>query len=210
MSIDPFEGRRPADLGIPFLNQAKDEELVAELLRRTSAWERTPNHHTADTPRRFAKMLRELTDGTDYDERFTTFANEEHVNELVVLGPIPFYTLCAHHIIPFYGQVFVGYVPDGLLAGLSKFSRAVQGISKGFHVQETLTTQVADYLHGKLDPLGLAVVMEAEHLCMAMRGVQTPGVVTTTSAMRGVFADHSRTAKSEFMEIIAPRRKNVN
>jgi GTP cyclohydrolase IA len=203
-------GSNPPYRHVPFFEDqvrpATDEQLVEELLKRTSAWDRTPRNHTAETPRRFAAMLRELTEPTDYDGRFTTFPNEEGVDEIIVLAPLPFYTLCAHHIIPFFGTAYVGYIPDGKIAGLSKFSRAIKGICKGFHVQETLTSRIADYFYGKLDPVGLAVVMDAEHLCMAMRGVETPGVVTTTSAMRGVFAQHDRTAKSEFMQLIAPRR----
>ena len=142
-------------------------------------------------------MLREMTT-RDPEFKFTTF-DEDHVDEMITMGPIPFYTLCAHHVVPFLGNCWIGYVPDGRIAGLSKFPRAVKYLAKGFWVQETLTTEIADFLEAKLNPKGVAVVMEAEHMCMAMRGIQQAGIVTRTSAMRGVFADHDRTAKAEFM-----------
>src|SRR5690606_30966395 len=110
--------------------------------------------------------------------------------------------LCAHHLVPFHGTAYVGYVPGERIAGLSKFARAVKYQAKGFWVQEELTTAIAEMIEEELNPLGTAVVIKAEHLCMAMRGVQQPGVITTTSAMRGVFADHSRTAKAEFMQYL--------
>ncbi len=156
------------------------------------------NPHHRDTPKRFAKMLKDLTTPEDFN--FTCFDNAEDVHDMVVLGPMPFYTLCAHHIVPFYGSAYVAYVPGDRIAGLSKFARATKNIAKGLWAQENLTHALADYLCEKLEPMGVAVVMKAEHLCMAMRGVEMAGVITTTSAMRGVFADHDRTAKAEFLE----------
>lgn len=151
--------------------------------------------HLAKTPARFVSMLREMLTPETFD--FTTF--ESTSDEMVTLGPIPFYTLCAHHVVPFFGNVWVGYVPDKCIAGLSKIPRLVNELAKSLHVQEELTGLIADRLAEKLAPLGVGVVMKGEHLCMAMRGVKQPGVVTTTAAMRGVFADHSRTAKAEFL-----------
>lgn len=178
----------------------EEVELTGWFLQKVCPSVDFDSPHMEDTPKRFATMLRELTTREDF--MFTTFDNEDEVHDMVVLGPIPFYTLCAHHVVPFYGRAYVGYIPGASLAGLSKFARAVRWVAKGLHVQETLTHELADFLESRLEPQGVAVVVEAEHLCMAMRGVQQPGVITTTSAMRGVFADHNRTAKAEFMEII--------
>jgi GTP cyclohydrolase I len=155
-------------------------------------------HHTARTAERFVSMLREMM--TPEDFTFTVFQSTS--DEMITMGPIPFYTLCAHHVVPFYGNVYIGYVPKNRIGGLSKLARAVKHVSKGLHVQEELTGMIAQYLEKRLDPQGIAVVLKAEHLCMAMRGVKQPGVITTTAAMKGVFADHTRTAKAEFMEWI--------
>lgn len=174
-----------------------------QLLSSMKTWDDAPQDHRAETPRRFVNMLRQMTT-RDEEFKFTTF-DSEGTDEMITLGPIPFYTLCAHHVVPFFGHCWIGYVPDKKLAGLSKFPRAVKHLAKGFWVQETLTREIADYLDAKLKPLGIAVVMQAEHLCMAARGVEQPGVITRTSAMLGVFADHKRTAKSEFMEGINGR-----
>lgn len=168
------------------------------ILSSLEAWNRTPEDHRAETPARFLKMLHQMTTREEF--KFTTFPAQS--DEMVVLSPIPFYTFCAHHIVPFYGDVHIGYIPEGRIAGLSKFARAVKYMAKGFWVQEELTTDLAQYIEEQLDPQGVAVVVQAEHLCMAMRGVQQPGVITTTSAMRGVFANHDRTAKAEFMDLI--------
>lgn len=179
-----------------------DMEYYAELMLSTlEAWDRTPEDHRAETPKRFAKALRDLTEREEFN--FTTFPAKKQ--DMVTLAPIPFYTLCAHHVVPFHGTAYVSYVPDQKLAGLSKFVRAVRYCAKGFWVQEELTDAVADFIEEELDPLGVGVILKAEHMCMAMRGVQVPGVITTTATMRGVYADHDRTAKAEFMEAI----KNV-
>lgn len=154
------------------------------------------DEHTIRTPHRYAKMMLELFAHEPF--KFTTFPSTS--DEMVVLGPIPFYTLCAHHIIPFFGNAWVGYVPNELVAGLSKIPRLVHNITKGMHVQEELTGFIADNLELHLKPRGVGVVLKAEHLCMAMRGVKQPGVITITSSMRGVFAEHDRTAKAEFVE----------
>jgi GTP cyclohydrolase I len=162
------------------------------------------NEHMHDTPRRFVKMLKDLTTPEEFE--FTVFNNDEGMDEMISLTGIPFYTLCAHHIVPFYGYAHIGYVPDGSIAGLSKLPRAVRHFARALTVQENLTVQVADFLEAKLKPKGVIVVMEAEHLCMAMRGVQAAGVKTRTTAVRGVFADHTRTAKAEFMNGINGHR----
>lgn len=159
------------------------------------------NEHTADTPMRFAKMLWDLTHPEPFN--FTTFLNDNKVDEMVVVKDIPFYSLCQHHIVPFFGKAHIGYIPGSRIAGLSKFARVVRTTARGLWVQELLGVAIADTLEGGLkDPIGLAVVLEAEHLCMAMRGVQVANSCTTTSVMRGAFADHSRQARSEFFSLI--------
>lgn len=175
------------------------EAHALAILESLSAWDRVPKDHREATPRRFLEALHQLTDREDF--KFTTFP-ANGLNEMITLGPIPFYTLCAHHVVPFFGNAYVGYVPHDHIAGLSKFARTVKWCAKGLWVQEELTRDITNYLESRLLPDGLAVVLKAEHMCMAMRGVEQAGVITTTSAMRGVFADHSRTAKVEFLEWI--------
>jgi GTP cyclohydrolase I len=176
------------------------EEVLARALlaRFTGAIDGELPPHMQDTPKRFVNLLREMTTPEPFN--FTTF--ESDADDMVVLDPIPFYTLCAHHLAPFFGKAYIGYIPDGKIAGLSKFARAVKSVAKGFHVQEELNRELADWLEEVLEPRGVAVVMRAEHLCMAMRGVQVAGVKTTTSTMKGVFSEHDRTAKAEFFQII--------
>lgn len=166
-----------------------------QLLMRLDAFDRTSQDHIDETPKRLVKMLKEMTEREEFN--FTTFPSTS--DEMVTLGPIPFYTLCAHHVVPFFGKAWIGYVPNDRVAGLSKFARAVKYVAKGLWVQEELVNALAEFLQEHLDPLGIAVVMDAEHMCMAMRGVEVAGVVTRTSSMKGVFADHTKTAKAEFM-----------
>lgn len=158
--------------------------------------------HGVDTPKRFVAMLRELT--TPPEIKWKDFPAEG--DEMVTVGPIPFTSLCNHHVVPFIGHAHVGYVPDQTNAGLSKFARVVKHFAAGLQVQERLTTQVANFINLKLEPKGVIVVMEAEHLCMTIRGVQSPGTVTRTTAVKGVFADHTRTAKAEFLAGLNGRR----
>ena len=156
--------------------------------------------HNRDTPRRYLNMLKELTEAEEF--KFTTFDNELGLDEMIIIRRIPFYTLCAHHLIPFHGEAHIAYIPDAYIAGLSKFARAVRYLAKGLWVQEHLTDAIANYLETHLDPRGIAVVMEAEHLCISMRGAQVPGTRTSTSAMRGVFLDPQRKARDEFLSLI--------
>lgn len=182
------------------LKELQTEQLAKALLERFGV--DTNVAHMENTPRRFVRMMRELTTTEPFD--FTTFDTSS--DEMIVLSPIPFYTLCAHHIVPFYGQAHIGYVPNTKLAGLSKFGRLVKNMVKGLWVQEELTAAIADALETKLEPRGVAVILRGEHMCMAMRGICMPGVVTQTAAMRGVFAMHDRTAKAEFLEAIHDHR----
>jgi GTP cyclohydrolase I len=185
------------------LTNAGEEQIDVDaarfLLARTTGLD-VQSEHGAETPARFVRMLRDLTTREEFT--FTTFDNTEKIDEMITISPIPFYALCNHHVIPFYGNAHIAYVPDKSIAGLSKFARTVKYFARGLWVQEHLTAEIADFLEDKLNPLGVAVVMKAEHLCMTMRGAQTPGAITTTSAMRGVYADHSRTAKAEFLDTI--------
>lgn len=180
------------------IRQQNDKESVeaAEVLLRAVAGLDVHDVHGQGTPERFVQMLRELT--TSEPVRFTTFPNDGY-DEMIVIQRIPFVSLCSHHIIPFMGTAAVGYVPDQKIAGLSKFARVIHHYAKRLQVQERLTQQIADFLQKELEPKGIAVVMEAEHLCMTIRGAQAPGATTYTAVMQGVFGDHSKTAKMEFL-----------
>jgi GTP cyclohydrolase IA len=182
------------------LSLATPEQLVHVLLLKACGDVYDPeSEHFADTPRRFVRMLQELTDGTE-NFKFTTF--QATGQEMVVIKDIRFISVCAHHLAPFSGVCHVGYIPEQLMAGISKFARHVRAMSHTLTVQEHLTTNIADSLDDILDPLGVAVVMNATHSCMSVRGALAHGTTTITSAMRGVFKDHTRTAKLEFMEHI--------
>lgn len=155
--------------------------------------------HLVGTPERVARALVELTSPTEFE--FTTFPNDG-TDQMVVVKDIPFYSLCAHHMLPFVGVAHVSYIPSESLCGLSKLARTVEYFSKGLCIQEEITTNIADYIVERLQPLGVAVVLEATHMCMTMRGVQKPGAKTTTAAMRGVFLDNDEGARQEFYDII--------
>jgi GTP cyclohydrolase IA len=182
------------------LKKVTAEELAAELLRRVYPDWTPDTDHSANTPKRFVQSLKELCDVESEVFNFTTFPNDS--DEMVTMGPIPFYTLCAHHVVPFHGNVWLGYVPKDVLCGLSKLARAVKYCAKGMHVQEVLTSHIHNFVDMHLQSRGLAVVVKAEHMCMSMRGVKVAGAITTTAKLSGVFADHDRTAKIEFMEWI--------
>ena len=159
--------------------------------------ERDSEHYTG-TPKRFIQMLLDMTTPEEFN--FTTFPSTH--DEMIVVSPIPFYSLCAHHIVPFFGEAHVAYIPQDKIAGLSKLARTVKSFSKGLWTQEDLTFAVAEHLEEQLDPVGVAVVMKAEHLCMTMRGVQSPGSKTTTSIMRGAFLNPKKKARDEFFRLI--------
>lgn len=164
---------------------ARAEAAVAELL--TALGRDVTTEHLADTPRRVAASLLELLSPRDFE--MTTFPNDERYEELVLVRNIPFHSLCEHHMLPFRGVAHVGYVPGDRLVGLSKLARVVELFARDLQVQERLTQQVAGYLTENLSPRGVGVVMEAEHLCMTMRGVQSPGALTMTTAFTGVLAE---------------------
>lgn len=155
-----------------------------------------------DTPRRVAEMYRELLTGMDANpsEILKSLDGDEH-DEIVLVRDIPLYSLCEHHILPFVGRAHVAYVPKGKMVGLSKIARVVECYARRLQVQERLTTQVADALMKALSPKGVLVVIEAEHLCMTMRGVEKPGAVTTTSVVRGLFR-RNPTSRAEALSLM--------
>ena len=160
-----------------------------------------------DTPVRVAAMYEELFSGLHDDPARhleVTFAAEH--DEMVMVRDIPFASLCEHHMVPFMGKVHVGYIPgdDGRITGLSKLARLVDAYARRLQVQERMTTQIADTMEKVLAPRGVLVVVEAEHLCMSMRGVKKPGTLTITSAVRGLFRDDPRT-RAEAMEYVHGR-----
>jgi GTP cyclohydrolase I len=152
-----------------------------------------------ETPRRIAAAYQELLT----PERFnpTTFPNDEGYDELVVVRDIPFQSLCMHHMLPFSGTAHVGYLPGERIIGLSKLGRVVDFFARDLQVQERLTTQIADWLEAELAPRGAGVIIEAEHLCMSLRGVQKAGSQTVTSALRGSVKEDSRT-RQEFLSLV--------
>jgi GTP cyclohydrolase I len=151
-----------------------------------------------ETPRRVAAAYAELLTPVDFN--LTTFPNEEGYDELVVARDIPFHSLCMHHLLPFHGVAHVGYLPGERIIGLSKLARVVELFARDLQVQERLTTQVADWLEEHLAPKGVGVVIEAEHMCMTIRGVQKPGARTVTSALHGLVRGDPRT-RQEFLAL---------
>ena len=151
-----------------------------------------------ETPRRVADAYTELL--TPRPFRPTTFPNEDGYDELIVARAIPFHSLCMHHMLPFHGVAHVGYLPGERIIGLSKLGRVVEYFSRDLQIQERLTTQVADWLERELEPKGVGVVLEAEHLCMSLRGVQKLGATTVTSALRGLVRTDPRT-RQEFLAL---------
>jgi len=159
-----------------------------------------------ETPRRIAQMYEEIFGGLAIDPRdHLRVGFEVAHDEMVILRNIPFYSMCEHHFLPFHGEAHVGYVPDGRVVGISKLARVVEGYARRPQIQEQLTSQVAEAIMEVLKPDGVAVVIEAEHLCMTMRGVRKPGSRMITSAMRGDFR-RSAVTRSEFLSLVNGRR----
>jgi len=155
-----------------------------------------------DTDVRVARMYLEMFHGLEEgaEPQVTTFPNDEGYGHMVMERDIPFYSLCAHHLVPFYGKAHIAYIPGDSIIGLSKFSRILEFYAKRPQLQERLTEQVADCLVEKLHPQGAMVVIDARHLCVEMRGVKKSGVLTVTSALRGVF--HDRPVREEFLDLL--------
>ncbi|SDM77527.1 GTP cyclohydrolase I [Fictibacillus solisalsi] len=182
-------------------DQAKIEKAVTMILEAIG--EDPAREGLVDTPKRVAKMYQEVFQGLNQDpkEHFATIFGEDH-EELVLVKDIPFYSMCEHHLVPFFGKAHIGYIPKGgKVTGLSKLARAVEAVTRRPQLQERITSTVADSLVETLNPHGVIVVVEAEHMCMTMRGVKKPGSKTVTSAVRGVFVDDAA-ARAEVLTFI--------
>lgn len=184
------------------MNQAKVEKFITDLLLELG--EDPKREGLLRTPKRVAKAYEFLTTG--YKQNIKKILNDaifnEKYDEMVLVKNIDFYSLCEHHMLPFYGKVHVAYIPDGKIVGLSKIPRIVDMFSRRLQVQERMTQQIADIIEEHLQPRGVAVVSEAFHMCMMMRGVEKQNSSATTSAVHGVFKDDART-RSEFLNLIA-------
>jgi GTP cyclohydrolase I len=174
------------------------ERAAADLLRALGA--DVDAEALEETPRRVADAYAELL--TPQPFRATTFPNDDGYDELIVARSIPFHSLCMHHLLPFHGVAHIGYLPGERIIGLSKLGRVVEYFSRDLQIQERLTTQIAGWLQRELEPKGVGVVLEAEHLCMSLRGVQKLGAKTVTSALRGLIRDDART-RQEFLALTA-------
>lgn len=179
------------------IDQAAAAAAVADLL--TALGQDPDDEHLRETPTRVASALAEML--TPRPFKPTTFPNEEGYNELVVARDIPFHSLCQHHLLPFKGMAHVGYLPGERIVGLSKLARVVEHFSRRLQVQERLTQQVANWLHQHLEPKGVGVVLDAEHLCMTLRGVQASGSRTVTSSLHGLLRDDDR-SRAEFLSLV--------
>lgn len=200
--MDPHEHRRELDReALDHIVAQRMAAAVSELL--TGVGEDAARDGLVETPLRYAKALLELTSGyrTDPAALLKTFDNDAKYDEMVLVRDIPFHSLCEHHMLPFYGRAHVGYVPNGKIVGLSKLARLVDAYARRLQVQERLTQQIADTLNDTLQPVGVMVVVEAEHMCMAMRGVQVPGSRTMTSAVRGALREKPE-ARAECMGLL--------
>jgi GTP cyclohydrolase IA len=189
----------------PGFDATRAEAAVRELLSAVGEDPGRPG--LKDTPARVARAYAETFAGLwqDPDEILSTTFDEDH-DELVLVKDIPLYSTCEHHLVPFHGVAHVGYIPgeDGRVTGLSKLARLVEVYARRPQVQERMTSQIADALDDVLEPRGVLVIIEAEHLCMAMRGIRKPGSTTVTSAVRGIFRT-SQATRSEAMSLVLGR-----
>lgn len=188
----------------PLVSETEMQQAVRTLL--LGMGEDPDREGLRDTPKRVVKALKFLTSGyhQSLDELLNGAVFHEDTNEMVLVRDIDLFSSCEHHILPILGRAHVAYIPNGKVIGLSKIARICEMYARRLQVQERLTQQIADALQGLLKPQGVAVVVEATHMCMVMRGVQKPGSWTVTSSMQGVFADDART-RQEFMELIRHR-----
>lgn len=197
--------RRGADPDSP-IDHGRVEAAVVEIL--LAIGEDPARDGLKDTPKRVARMYAEIFAGLHEDpgDHLSVVFDADH-DEMVMVKDIPVYSVCEHHLLPWFGRAHVAYIPndEGRITGLSKLARLVDGFSRRPQVQERLTTQVADCIEKVLDPRGVLVVVEAEHMCMSMRGVRKPGATTVTSAVRGLMRD-SVAARNEAMSFIQVRR----
>ena len=191
LAARPLHLLEPDGVDLPAAQRAAHDLLVALGAVVT-------DESLAGTPGRIARMYAELLTPTPFEA--TTFPNDGGYDELVVARDIPFHSLCEHHLLPFVGVAHVAYLPGERIIGLSKLARVVESFSRALQVQERLTTQVAGWLERELSPKGVGVVLEAEHLCMSLRGIQKPGATTVTSALHGLVRDDPRT-RQEFLAL---------
>jgi GTP cyclohydrolase I len=192
----------------PNLDLETDIKNMRDLLSRYAGV--NEDEHGMDTPSRFLHMLDEMTACRNADDihmteciKWKSFPASSR--DMVVVENIKFVSICNHHLAPFTGVAHIAYIPNEQIAGLSKFPRVVEHFARQAQVQEELTNDIATYLEKRLEAQGVAVILRAEHQCMAYRGVRSHGVLTTTSSMRGHFADHTRTAKAELMAMIGQK-----
>jgi GTP cyclohydrolase I len=183
------------------IDKGRIEKAVREIIEAIG--EDPMREGLIETPERVARFYAEVFQGVHQDPAHVVdaFFGEEHYQEIVMVKEIPFYSMCEHHFVPFHGSAHVAYLPDGRVTGLSKLARLVEGFARRPQMQERLTAQVADCLDKALQPLGVLVVVEAEHLCMSMRGVKKAGAKTVTSAVRGIMETNSAT-RSEAMSLL--------
>jgi GTP cyclohydrolase I len=181
---------------LPGVDHAAVERAARDLLAALGA--DLSDESLSDTPRRMAAAYAELLTPEPFNA--TTFPNDGHYDELVLVRDIPFHSLCEHHLLPFVGTAHVGYIPGDRIVGLSKLARVVDHFARNLQVQERLTTQVADWFERELSPKGVGVVLEAEHTCMSLRGATKPGTRTVTSALHGLVRDDPRT-RQEFLTL---------
>lgn len=200
IQVDHAPERRPSpttDIARRRIDVPGVEAATRDLLRALGQAPDAPG--TAATPARVAKAWAEMLSPEPFTA--TTFENDGGYDELVVVKDIPFWSLCEHHLLPFHGVAHVAYLPGERIVGLSKLARVVDTFARDLQVQERLTTQVADWLTETLQPKGVGVVLEAEHLCMVVRGVKKSGSRTVTSALRGLLRDDART-RAEFLGLV--------
>ncbi|PIU56034.1 MAG: GTP cyclohydrolase I FolE [Chloroflexi bacterium CG07_land_8_20_14_0_80_51_10] len=182
------------------IDQDKIRDAVISIIEAIG--ENPKREGLVDTPKRIAEMYADIFSGIYQDpETHLHVGFEEGHEEMVIAKDIPFYSMCEHHFLPFYGMAHIGYIPNGRVVGASKLARTVEILARRPQLQERLTTQVADTIVKVLEPKGVAVILQAEHLCMTMRGVKKPGSNIVTSAMRGLFRQRAAT-RAEFLTLI--------
>ncbi len=186
------------------LKRTKLEEHIAGIIKNLG--EDPQREGLLRTPHRVAKALEFLTSGytQDIEKVLNGAIFNERYSEMVIVKDIDFYSMCEHHMLPFFGKAHIAYIPNGKIVGLSKIPRIVDVFSRRMQVQERMTQQIADTLYSALNPDGVGVVIEARHMCMMMRGVEKQNSVATTSAMLGVFRDDART-RQEFLTLISSK-----
>jgi len=201
-----LNGTGPAPLAAPPRTNEDGRQIDPEAAERAAAdllvalGADLADEGLRETPRRMAAAYAELLTPQPFQP--TTFPNDGGYDELVLIRAIPFHSLCMHHLLPFHGVAHIGYLPGQRIVGLSKLGRVVEHFARDLQIQERLTTQIADWLQRELEPKGVGVVLEAEHLCMSLRGVQKHGATTVTSALHGLVRDDVGT-RQEFLSLTA-------